>query len=281
MNLEELIEKVDDIPPGVQVLPKLQNLLRNDDYSFDEIVELIKIDPSLTAQVLRLSNSAYYGYVVRIVDIEEAVGKIGMQEVCKLVAMVCSLELLRDAQPVCCLDEGQLWEQSFASGVIMEKMAWVTGQNPSVAYTIGLLHSLGKVVINKYLSDSYDMVFHYLEEEGMSLTDSERKVLGFDHAEIGASLLKSWDFSPEIYTPIQYQYSPMEVSEFKAPTCMMHLSNWIVASMGLNHGKDAWAFECNPKAAQEIDVSSDALAGYLIDAHEKLKEVQSRILLAV
>ncbi len=81
MNLSELIENVDNIPPAVQTLPKLQSLLMSEDSSFDEIVELIKIDPSLTAHVLKLSNSAFYGQASHIDDIEEAVGRIGIQEV--------------------------------------------------------------------------------------------------------------------------------------------------------------------------------------------------------
>ncbi len=280
MNLSELIENVDNIPPAVQTLPKLQSLLMSEDSSFDEIVELIKIDPSLTAHVLKLSNSAFYGQASHIDDIEEAVGRIGIQEVYKLVAMVCGMELLKDAQPVCYLDEGQLWEQSLACGIVMEKMARDIGQDPSSSYTIGLLHSLGKIVINRYLSDTYEKVFFLLEEEGLSLTDAEKEILGFDHAEIGASLLKSWDFSPDTYLPIQYQYLPSSVPDFKDLTCMLHLSIWVVANIGLNHGKDAWAFTADPNAAQRIEVSSDMLTEYLMSAHEKLKEMQHGMLVA-
>ena len=275
MTLESLIDQVDNFPPTIQTLPKLQTLLTSEDSNFDDIVSLIRIDPSLTAQVLKLSNSAYYGQATQIVDIEDAVSRIGIREVYKLVAMVCGMELLTDAQPVFFIDEGQLWEQSLACALVMENMARDTGQDPSSSYTTGLLHSLGKIVINRYLNDSYEEVFQIVEKKGITLTEAERKVFGFDHAEIGASLLKQWDFASHTYLPIQYQYRPLEVPECREATSTLHLANWVVANIGLNHGKNAWAFKADPRATEVVKITQEQLTHYPMNAHERLKELQS------
>ncbi len=275
MNQETLLESVKSLPPAAQILPKLLTLLRNPDTSSYHIVDLISFDPSLTAQVLKLSNSAYYGVATPSYDLDEAINRIGFGETFKLVAVICGGKLVDQPLSGFCIDKGQLWEHSVACAIAMELLAQKSGEDTSVCYTIGLLHAIGKIVFNEHFADRYEEVFACVEKEGISLLESENRILGFNHAHIGAALLKKWNFSENIYVPIEFQYTPMKAESHLQLSCMIHLTYWIVAGVGLNFGKDAWAFNVDSKAFEQLEITEDQLHLHIIDVHKRLGEIKS------
>ena len=277
MNQETLLESVKSLPPAAQILPKLLTLLRNPDTSSHHIVNLISLDASLTAQVLKLSNSAYYGVSTPSYDLVESINRIGFGEAFKLVAVICGGKLVDQPLSGFCIDKGQLWEHSLACAIAMELLAQKSGEDTSVCYTIGLLHAIGKIVFNEHFADRYEEVFECVEKEGISLLESENRVLGYNHAQIGSALLKKWNFSENIYDPIEFQYTPMESKTHLKLSCMIHLTYWIVAGVGLNFGKDAWAFNVDSKAFEYLGISEDQLHLHIIDVHKRLGEIKSEL----
>lgn len=274
MNVQTVLEKVEKLPPAPAVLPMLLRLLSDTDSDPGEIVGYIKVDPSLMAQVLKLANSAYFGGS-HVYDLDDAVGRIGYREVYKLVAMVCGREMLGDKLPDLCIEEGQLWEYSLATGYVMELLAGHIGTDISAAYTVGILHSLGKVVLSTYREFDYRRVMELVENRHLPLAQAERAIYGVTNAQVASTLLRKWKFDDAVTVPIEYQSNPMGANEeFRKMACMLNLSIWTVSSLGHNHGKDSWAFEVSESTVEAIGIDDVRLQKFIIEAHEKLEEIK-------
>lgn len=275
MTPSKLIAKLDTLPPTPPILPRLLALLRNPNADPSEIVGMIKLDPSLTVQVLRLSNSVYFATGMPSDDLEEAIGRIGYREAYKLVALVSGQGLLDHDVPTLSLESGQLWELSVSVAFLMEKLALELGGDPSTAYTIGLLHALGKLVLRAIEQDVYEHVYTLLEKNQYSLAEAEVEVLGFHSGQLAATLLRQWHFDDHIALPIQYQQNPEEAPRFRRLAEMLNLALWLAATLGQAHGRDAWAVNADPEAAKGLGLDEDRLQVLLVEATDWMEEVRS------
>lgn len=275
MNFDAIISQVKRLPPNPQIMLKLLRLLQDINTDPNDIVELIRVDTSLTAQVLRLSNSAYYGVVTPSYNLEEAINRIGFRETYKLVGVVCSSQIFNTPVQSYYLESDQLWENSIAAALVMECVAQRIGTDASHAYTIGLLHAIGKLIINQVMSEKYADVYALIEKEKMAVVEAETKVFGFNFAQLGMALLKKWNFPPEIYEPIEYQFNPMEAPTHTVHSCALHLSACIVAGVGYNHGRDAWAFKPTEDALKKLDLKPDDLERFLMQIHDRMTDIKA------
>lgn len=274
MNFDDIISQVKRLPPNPQIMLKLLRLLQNINTDPGDIVELIRVDTALTAQVLRLSNSAYYGVVTPSYNLEEAVNRIGFRETYKLVGVVCSSQIFNTPVQSYYLESDQMWENSIATALVMEIMAQRIGTDSSIAYTIGLLHSIGKIIINQVMAEKYADVYALVEKEKISVIEAETKVLGFNYAQLGMALLKKWNFPPEIAEPIEFQFNPLDAPTQQVHACSLHLAMGVVGGVGMNYGRDAWAFAPQEAALQKLDLKAEDLDRFLIQIHERLTDIK-------
>jgi len=278
MNFDTILSQVKRLPPNPQIMLKLLRLLQDINTNPNDIVELIRIDTSLTAQVLRLSNSAYYGVVNPSYNLEEAINRIGFRETYKLVGVVCSSQIFNTPVQTYYLESDQLWENSIATALVMENMAQRVGIEPTNAYTVGLLHSIGKIIINQLMSEQYAEVYSLIEKEKIPLTEAEEKIMGFNYAQLGMALLKKWNFPPEIYDPILHQFDPLSSEAHELMSCALHLAICVVGGVGLNYGRDAWAFKAHDAALEKLGLEAEDLERFLMQIHERLTDIKGLIL---
>ncbi len=278
MTLDELIAQTERLLPSPQVLPRLLTVLESDDANAWDIVELVKLDPALTTQVLALSNSAYYGFSSSSTDLEEAVNRLGFRELYKLVSLILCKKLIGGGGlDAYLLAEGQLWEHSLATALAAENIAGMAGEASSLAYTVGLMHCIGKMAINQLGADLYESVYEKIETEGLTMLEAEREVLGFDHAAASAALLKHWKFPEEACLPIEHQYVPASASGHQGMTSVLHAAVYAAALIGANHGRDAWAFHLDESALKRARQTSDSIQQVVIQVVDRLDDVKGLI----
>lgn len=277
MNLEKLVVETKDLLPNSQVLPRLVSLLQSADTDTTDIVKLVKIDPALTAQVIKMSNGSFYGFSESCSELDEAIGRIGLQELLKVVSL-CLYKSIND-KPVTNygLNEGDLWENAVATAFAMEVLAKEVALSEGLCYTVGLLHSLGKLVINQLEGDYYKRVFERIDESSLSLIAAEREVLGFDHAQACDALLMKWSYSDDVRIPIAMQYEPMKAEPFREIACALHLAKYLVVGVGLNHGRAAMAVELCPDALDVLSIDANGLQLLMMAVHERLGEAKDLI----
>jgi len=224
--METIIAEAKDLPPTPKILPKLQKILRDPDSGIHQIIELIRLDAPLAAQVVRVSNSAWFGGAKRTENLTEAINRLGFQEVYKVVSMVSSNQLLGAAQPVYNLRSGELWERSVVTAVIMEALAGAGCLDTDNAYTIGLFCDIGKVIVNGYCMERGLQIYadNPEEDDDTPLPEVERQILGFTHAEVSAGILRKWGFAESIVEPIACKFEPFEANEHRRKACLLQFA---------------------------------------------------------
>lgn len=277
MTLEQLISKAANLAPAVALMPRILKLLRSPDSSIDELIELVRLDPPLTAQILKVSNSALFAGGTQIYDVAEAINRIGFAETYRIVGMIAGRDLLAQRLAAYFTEDGEMWENSLFSAMMCEKVARRVGVEDHLAYTLGLLHGIGKFILNQYMGDGYLRLYALIEEKGCSLLESEKEIFGYDHAEVGAELLQKWKFPSEVVVPVRYQYQPQRTPRHRKETAMVHLTNYLAAALGVNYGRDANAFPMQPVALSMCNLTENDLELLFADGQELFSEVKGKI----
>jgi HD-like signal output (HDOD) protein len=191
------------------VLPRLQRLLTNPNSGLFKIIELVRLDPALTARVIQVSNSAWFGRGASCQTIEEAVNRVGFQQIYRLVATAAASTVLEKSLSTYRLDDKTVWRSAVACALAAELLAAHVGEVVAEAYTIGLLHAVGRVAIDSYLRGRMPAVEMVDAGFPADYSVTERDQLGFSNAEVGACMLSNWEFGPVAVEAVRAQYEPL------------------------------------------------------------------------
>jgi len=225
---DDLVRQLRTLPPVPKVLLRLQPMLADVNTSIDELAEVVRLERALAARILQVSNSAFVGMSGdKARSIEEAIALIGFREVRRLVSLVIGMQIMEKPLPVYGLDARTLWLQSIACGLAAEELAKYIDEDPNAAYALGLLHSVGMVVVNAWaVMVAKGKTFHnagYPDD----FTASERSMLGFTNAETGAALLRRWDFPASVVEPVRAQYEPLLANSHEKLAHLLYISRWV------------------------------------------------------
>ena len=204
-TIEKLLDEVEVLPASPSLLPKLLPILSDVDANFDEVVDIIAIDPGLTAELLRICNSAFFGQTEPIVNVQEAVARVGYQAVYLLVAMINGANSFPTPAPRG-IDISRLWAHSVTTAFSSKYIAESTQQDASLLFTAGLLHDVGKIVMAQAQPEALSgQLYGPTEESGLK---HEKELFGFTHAEVGMALLKRWGLPEKLISAVSHHHAP-------------------------------------------------------------------------
>ena len=213
-ELDDYIDKVKHLPPAPKVLPQLLSLLNDPDVDSSRIVDVVTYDQSLTAAVIQTCNSAHFAGRSPVDDIQEAIVRLGFREVYQIVLAVSGARVLAPAQKGYGIEEGELWQHSVCTAVAAQTIAEDHGEDGNIAFTAGLMHYVGKLVLAGALEDIYTKVIEETEQNQYSLLETEKKLLGVQHAEIGGRLLARWKFPANLVSTVWFHHQPAGAKPF-------------------------------------------------------------------
>ncbi|RMG72732.1 MAG: HDOD domain-containing protein [Nitrospirae bacterium] len=213
MERQEVIKRIysliDEIPTLPAVVPKLLSLFEQEDADARKIARLISEDPALTANVLKVANSAYYGFPGRITGLEHAVMLLGFNMVRALTLSVGVIKSLPESKDG--FLEETLWLHSIRVATSMEELGKqfsMPSDERGYIFIIGLLHDIGKVLFDLLFPDQYKELLDTEQDfDTASLSKKEISLFGINHAEAGSLLLKRWNFPEIIWMPIGFHHS--------------------------------------------------------------------------
>jgi len=208
-----LVSALRQLSPAPMVLPRLQKLLRDPNSGLFDVVELVKLDGALTARVIHMSNSAMFGRGGVCSTLDEAVNRVGFNEVHRLVATAAASAVVVQSLSAYGLDDKDMWRESISCAFAAELLARRVGEDPAEAYTIGLLHAIGRVAVNNHALASVGAP--KLASTGFPDESSavEYSWLGFTQADAGACMLKNWEFGITAVEVLRAQYIPLQAPE--------------------------------------------------------------------
>ncbi len=270
--LDAIIDRVKNLPPAPRILPELLEVLRRDDADASEVVRLITFDPALTAQVLRRCNSAHYAFAEPVRDLQNAVVRIGMGEIYRIVANLIGERMLGAPQLGYGIAQGELWKHSAASAVAARLIARELGAEERVVFTAALLHDIGKLVLSTSLEGAYAEVISKTENCKLSFLEAEKAILGVEHAEIGGRLLARWNFPEDLAGAVWHHHDPAQAKSDKRLAAYVHLGDALAHMLGHGYGHQAYAVRCRAEALQILEVTSQDLEQFLIKTADSIEE---------
>jgi HD-like signal output (HDOD) protein len=217
-NLEAYLR---DLPVAAAVLPRLQQLLLSDDTDVSEVVELVRFDPALATRVMHAAGSVFYGRARDITSLEDAIALLGLRESYRVTAAFAMSRFLNSSLRIYGLGPAEYWRRSLACALVMEQQAPSRGLDECVAYTAGLLHALGMILVDRHLRAVGDPGMLLREMPACPLPRQEARLIGMSHAQVSALVLRKWNFGPEIVVPIEYQFEPSRAPSQKAMTTLL------------------------------------------------------------
>jgi putative nucleotidyltransferase with HDIG domain len=221
------LDGVTSLPPAPMLVTELLALFRQPDYDVDQVVQLISYEPSLTAQILRISNSALFAGEQPPSDIFEAVSRVGFYQIYCLVVSLFGARTRSIEGADKGVNVDQLWRHSVAVAVSTSVVAEESGQTRAVAFTAGLLHDIGKLVLASAERESYAKLIQRGKDEGVLLTALERSALIIDHAELGGELMHRWNLPPDVVAAVRYHHELEAVPRYEQLTAAVQVGDMI------------------------------------------------------
>lgn len=229
------------LAPVAATFGRLRALLQDPDTNLDEIVQLIRLDPALTFHVVRMSNSVLFGLRERTKSLDAAVGRVGLKEIFRLIGLAAAQQVCQHDRPNYRLPAQRLWENAIATAAAAEVLAARAGRDAGLAYTAGLLRTLGRVILN----GSGGLHVYPGEAEWPSVAEWERKIYGITSAEVTTGLLAHWRFPGELVESIAGHFAPLADAErSNVGACVLNLACGVAARFGLDLPGEAGDWIC-------------------------------------
>ncbi|MBE7537705.1 MAG: HDOD domain-containing protein [Opitutaceae bacterium] len=232
VTAERIVQETSEIPSAPRVLPRLKDILGDGNSSLSDVVALIRIEPSIAARVLQVSNSAYYSKGgSRCTSVAEGIGRVGFDQVYAMVMHAVTSQILLRPLTTYQLEADDLWKRSVTCGMAGELLADQCGQDRETAYTLGLLHAIGMIAIDSWALVNNPSLAMMAKGFPKEYTQSERALLGFTHADVGGILLKRWDFPADVVSAVRYQYSPPAAGTGASMATLIYAAKWLCESL--------------------------------------------------
>ncbi len=225
-KLESLLEHSNELPSLPEIYIRVSRLLESDDSDAYQIGQAIQTDPSLTAKVLKIVNSAYFGLPNQVMSISQAISLLGRQQI-KQILMGSVLVGVFDEVNNADFSMLDFWQHSIKTAIIARHLAMQNAQiiDHEAFFTAGLLHDIGRLVIAIVATDILVEINDHVNADGVDILQAEFDQLGLTHVDLGGALMKKWDM-PSLLTQCVIKHHEVDhVGPFAIDTSMVYLAN--------------------------------------------------------
>ncbi|HNT34649.1 MAG TPA: HDOD domain-containing protein [bacterium] len=268
MKLRAKVEQIKNLPTLPQVVSHLLSMMVEDTCSASQLSQEISKDQSLTAKILKVVNSAYYGFHRQISALADAVVILGLEEIQRLTATIAVFGMVH-IKPIGDFSPRALWEHSVATAAGAEMISNLTPHPSKGAFVCGLLHDIGKVVFDQFFNPQWQAVVLKAQEKSLWIGIPEQKEFGTHHGEIGAWLTERWSLPPWIVEGIRFHHETVE------PHLISSASNlWLVVQLA-----DRIAREENYGSGgdKQMPPAFPGIEEYLSIQPEQIEDIRNRL----
>ncbi len=262
------------LPTSPHIFGRLGMLLSNVNADLEDIVKLAAVDAGLTARVIRMSNSVFFRGDMAVSTLEDAISRVGFREVHKIVGVAMTDQVFQSGLPVYNLSAAQVWENSVVTALAMERLAGLAREDEGVAYTIGLLRSVGKLVLDTMIE---------IEQPGVTCPDTltldlptwERAWGGITSNEVGSMVMHEWHMSDDVYRGVKNHYHPDE--EGGPMSALLHLACWVADQLGKGFKVEFKQWSLSAEVLQRAGLTEEAVQASVAETQEALDALKTRL----
>ncbi len=252
MEAQKFATAIQSFPGMPSAALKLLALIDDPAMRVSQIEEILRHDPGLTANVLRLANSAYFGIPSKIGSIRQAVILLGLKRLIQMVIAACVSAIMDKPVPGYDLPPGELWRHSIAVSVAAEGLVKVLKiEAAEEIFTAALLHDVGKLVLGEYVKDDFKKI-ETAVSQGLSFEKAETMALGVNHADVGARILARWSLPAEIINAVQWHHAPEQADQTSTMLDIVHAANFMSILIGIGIGRDGLQHQPSAEVTERL-----------------------------
>ena len=269
-----IVARLRTLPALDASVTRLAGLVQDPNSTIESFEKVIRADPALTVNLLKLANSAMYGGRATVVSVHDAITRVGTRRVWEVASAGAFGKVMPKELPGYDIDAVGFWRHSVAVALLSESIArTVRLPNAGDAFTAGLLHDMGKLVIEGFLAEKRAELLDRLEAQNLSMIHAERELLGTDHAVVGLAVAERWRLPAVLGAATRWHHDPSGAPDpaQRDMAGVVHIANGLAHAMGfgsdiagLRRGIDPSIlarFSLAPETMERI--ASQALAGIL------------------
>jgi putative nucleotidyltransferase with HDIG domain len=260
-KIRRKVEEIGALPTLPEIPTRIFQLVADKGSSMEDVSKIIERDPSLTANILKIANSPYYGMRQKVASLQLALTVLGLNEIINIITSISIVRMFPSSKRANSFDRISFWRHSFgcatAARMLSRDMRFNT---QGVDFVAGLLHDIGKLIIDQHFHSKLTAIRKLKEEEDATELEAETSSIGVDHATLGSWLAQKWDLPAVLVESITYHHSPLDVLALAQPsrqpalTAIVHLSDILSHEPQLNF----------TESLQTSDSFSDNLAWKII-----------------
>lgn len=233
---QRIIQDLGQIPTMPTIAAKVMQIVNDPHSSAEDVAKFISRDVALTSKVLRLANSAFYGIPRTISSVNSAIVILGFNTIRSLVLSASVLKVFPSKPGLVAFDRKAFWKHSFMVGIASRMLAQIYRRKKMVdmetAFSAGLLHDIGKIILEQYANEDYAPVLKAAKEKNLPLVMVEKSLLGMSHADVSGMLIDKWQMPNELRMPIVNHHSPLEDKDTQDMASIVHYANHLCHAMG-------------------------------------------------
>jgi HD-like signal output (HDOD) protein len=271
------IETIFKHPDAIPTLPAnfylIIDAINDPDANVHEIADIISSDVGLTAKILRLVNSSYFGLSTKVATISHSLNIIGLSPLSTLVLASAIISQFKGI-PEYFVTTESFWSHSIATGIAARQISKLKNLgNEELLYIAGMVHDIGSILIYQEYPVKAKKALTQCNEWGINLINAEKSVLGFDHAEVGGALMKKWKLPKVIQETTEYHHRPLKAPSYKEETAIVHLADYIVQSNQLGSSGEIKSFDMDLRVLKFLDLPEKILPWISEKTKESFDEV--------
>lgn len=262
-DIESVLRDIDKLPALPGVANHAITLAYDPDVDIKVLAEEISHDPAITAAVIKLSNSAYFAPTKQIRSIQEAIMTLGLNIVKDIIIIAASQGILKQDLDGYKVDGTELWDHSLLVAELSSRIAKLkkTKTKPDVAFTAGLFHDVGKIVMSTFFKRIQRQIVMEMEKNpDARFTELERRHMGYSHDQLGGLLLKQWKLPRELVEAVYYLYHPEKAKTNPELCSIVHIANIIALASGVGVDVGGLSEELKPFALKTLGLTDKELS---------------------
>jgi putative nucleotidyltransferase with HDIG domain len=276
LTLEDIVHNLGDLPSLPAVVMELLNCIDEEDVDISVLAKKVSHDQALTAKTLRLANSSLYGLQVKVTTIQQAITYLGFQTTRNLITAAAVTGCFPEGR---CpgFDDKAFWRHSIATAACAKVLARQIRFNQDYAFTAGLLHDIGRLVLVTSFPDDYARAIVHRAGRDCSMLEAERSVLGVDHVDAGVALAEHWNFSDTMRLAIAGHHDPAAPGAgFLAS--IIHVADAVVYALDLAQGADDLVPALSTVAWGALGLDEDAYLHLFRETELQYQEITTILL---